>query len=108
MEQVNVLYNQRSEYDIASAVERQRNFNYQVNGVCKIASKHRLQTSLPHYGSKHYMSEAADRYRKYLSLKGLYPQSVFPPCYDIDVVWHAHQMHTREYANDTTALLGRV
>ena len=54
------------------------------------------------------MKEAVERYKKYLALKSLYKGSFIAPCYDMDVVWHAHQQHTKQYAKDTTAILGRV
>jgi hypothetical protein len=45
---VHTTYKQRCSYDITAAVQRQRNFNYQV--------------SLPHYTSPKYLNEAVNRW----------------------------------------------
>ena len=33
------------------------------------------------------------RYKMYLHLKKKNPKTFLVPCYDIDLVWHAHQVH---------------
>lgn len=71
-------YIRRSTYDIAGAIQRQRNFNYQI--------------SLPHYTSPKFLAEAMQRYMKFLFLKMHYPDEFLTPCYDFDVVWHSHQV----------------
>ncbi|KAK3088698.1 hypothetical protein FSP39_022527 [Pinctada imbricata] len=81
-------------YDILSSSERQAVFYYQV--------------SLPHYKDKRFLKEAALRYRKYLYLKKLNPKEFLVPCYDIDLIWHTHQLNPQAYKADTERLLGRV
>ena len=66
------------------------------------------QTSLPHYRSIQFLHSALIRYKQWLSIKKLYPAEFFPPTYDIDVIWHAHQTNTEEYRSDTKALLGKL
>ena len=44
----------------------------------------------------------------YLYLKQQNQQQFLVPCYDIDLVWHTHQVNTLHYSNDTTAILGFV
>ena len=63
---------------ILGAVQRQRNFNYQI--------------SLPHYTSPKFLSEAVHRYHRFILLKQTYPDEFFTPCYDFDLVWHTHQV----------------
>lgn len=75
---LDINYNPKSTYDIAAAIQRQRNFNYQI--------------SLPHYTSPKFLSEAVQRYQKFLFLKIHYPEEFLTPCYDFDVVWHSHQV----------------
>ncbi len=71
------------EYDIAEAVSRQRMFYYQV--------------SLPHYRTKAFLEEAVVRYKMYLRLKQLNPGKFLVPCYDMDIVWHTHQVQIKSY-----------
>jgi len=40
---------------------------------------------------------AIQQYRNYLLLKKKYPEYNLPPSKDIDDVWHAHILHTKEY-----------
>ena len=44
----------------------------------------------------------------YLYLKQQNQQQFLVPCYDIDLMWHTHQVNTLHYSNDTTAILGFV
>ena len=84
----------RIRYDIAAACSRQRTFNYQV--------------SLPHYGDKKFLTRAMERYKQHLLLKKQNPDMFLVPCYDFDLIWHAHQVHPLIYKNDTTQILGRL
>ena len=43
--------------------------------------------------------EATQQYRNYLFLRKKYPDHTLPPSKDIDEVWHAHILHTKEYRN---------
>ena len=78
-------------YDIASAAGRQKSFFYQV--------------SLPHYRQRSFQLQAVERYRRYLYLKKLNRPTFLVPCYDMDLMWHTHQVHPHRYANDTMAIL---
>ncbi|XP_033752024.1 uncharacterized protein LOC117335877 [Pecten maximus] len=79
-------------YDIEKAVKRQQAFYYQV--------------SLPHYLDKKFMSAGLKRYEKFLSLKKMNPELFIVPCYDIDLIWHTHQLHPITYKEDTVRILG--
>lgn len=56
-------YTQKSSYEIAEAVQRQRNFNYQI--------------SLPHFTALKFLSDAIDRYVNFLLLKQTYSGEFF-------------------------------
>ena len=87
-----VSFNSQFEYDIASAVQRQKVFFYQV--------------SLPHYENKTFLEESIKRYEMYLKLKSIYPKEFLVPCYDMDIVWHTHQSKPVDYESETKALVG--
>ena len=87
-------YIQKSSYDIFSAIGRQRVFYYQV--------------SLPHYHDKLFLKSAMKRYQKLLFLKHQNPSEFLVPCYDIDLIWHSHQLHPLSYKKDTTKVLGQM
>uniref|UniRef100_A0A0N4ZFU5 SH3 domain-containing protein n=1 Tax=Parastrongyloides trichosuri TaxID=131310 RepID=A0A0N4ZFU5_PARTI len=87
-------YEQKSTYDISSAVSRQRNFNYQI--------------SLPHYTSPLFLKEAFERYINFLLLKQTYDDQFLTPCYDFDLIWHTHQIHCLAYQRDCTAIFGHL
>ena len=87
-------YEQKSSYDIFSAISRQRVFYYQV--------------SLPHFHDKNFLKAAVKRYQRFLFLKHQNPTEVLAPCYDIDLIWHTHQLHPSAYKHDTTKVLGQI
>lgn len=87
-------YEQKSSYDIFKAITRQRVFFY--------------QTSLPHFHDKQFLKAAQKRYQRFLFLKHQNPEEVLVPCYDIDVMWHSHQLHPAAYKHDTTKVLGQT
>ena len=87
-------FKSRIQYDIAAACSRQRVFYYQV--------------SLPHYGDKKFLTRALERYKQHLMLKQQNPDMFLVPCYDFDLIWHAHQVHPLIYKRDTTEILGKV
>ena len=37
----------------------------------------------------------------------LNPNTFLVPCYDFDLIWHAHQLFPKAYKNDTKRLLGK-
>ena len=84
----------RIQYDIVAACSRQRVFNYQV--------------SLPHYGDEKFLRDALERYKQHLRFKQQHPNTFLVPCYDFDLIWHAHQVHPLAYRTDTMKILGRV
>lgn len=81
-------------YDILSAVERQRSFLYQV--------------SLPHYLDRKFLESGFLRYKQFLLLKRQYPNEFLVPCYDIDLMWHTHQLNPIIYKNDTMRIVGQL
>ena len=87
-----ISFKSQFEYDIASAVQRQKVFFYQV--------------SLPHYGDRTFLEESIKRYEMYLKLKSIYPKEFLVPCYDMDIVWHTHQAKPVNYENETKAIIG--
>ena len=87
-------FESRMEYDITAACGRQRVFYYQV--------------SLPHYGDKKFLKRALERYKQHLVLKQQNTDLFLVPCYDFDLIWHAHQVHPLIYQKDTTEVLGKV
>ncbi|KAK3595614.1 hypothetical protein CHS0354_009578, partial [Potamilus streckersoni] len=89
-----VDYVQKSSCDVIASIAMQRVFYYQV--------------SLPHYQDKSFLKSAVKRYQKLLFLKHQHPDEFLVPCYDIDLVWHTHQLHPAAYKHDTVKILGRT
>ncbi len=57
--------------------------------------------------SKKQALEAVKQYRNFLFLKRKYGhQHILPPSYDIDEVWHAHILHTKEYFDFCEGVFG--
>ena len=81
-------------YDISQACSPQRVFYYQV--------------SLPHYGDDKFLKNAVERYKHHLLLKQKDPEAFLVPCYNFDLVWHAHQVQPIIYRNDSLRILGKV
>jgi hypothetical protein len=79
-------------YNLEEAVSRQKLFYYQV--------------SLPHYIDRKFLESSLTRYKKFLFLRKIYPNSFIVPCYDIDLLWHSHQLHPLSYKLDTMHILG--
>lgn len=52
------------------------------------------------------LARAEDLYRKFLTLKGRYPNQVIVPPQIVDHVWHAHITFTRQYMADCEMLFG--
>lgn len=87
-------YQSRCGYDLLQATTRQSSFYYNV--------------SLPHYRDDRFLKNALERYKKYLLLTKNNQKSFLVPCYDIDLMWHTHQLMTRAYREDVGASLGYV
>ena len=66
------------------------------------------QVSLPNFRQKWFLNESFDRYKKFLSLKRRYPKEFLVPCYDIDLMWHNHQIHPGAYTFDCMKILGKI
>jgi len=57
--------------------------------------------------SKKSANQAIIQYRNFLFLKKKYGhQHTLPPSYEIDEVWHAHVLHTKDYFNFCEAVFG--
>ncbi|KAI5082204.1 hypothetical protein GOP47_0001947 [Adiantum capillus-veneris] len=90
-----VLKRRRIKYDLEKAVTRQRTFLYQV--------------SKPHMMVESFLSAAEQRYKAFLHLFKMTDCKVFlVPTYDIDLLWHTHQLNPKVYLVDLTRILGRV
>ena len=87
-------YNSQISYDLRSAAFRQSKFYYNV--------------SLPHYKDPIFLEAAYERYKHHLHLKKTIPHLFAVPCYDFDLIWHAHQLYPLTYFSDMKALLGFV
>ncbi|MUG92088.1 glycine-rich domain-containing protein-like [Scytonema sp. UIC 10036] len=56
--------------------------------------------------SRKQIERAIARYKMFLHLIYLYPNSALVPTYEIDIVWHHHILDTRKYACDCEQLFG--
>ncbi|KAK6923227.1 Glycine-rich domain-containing protein-like, partial [Dillenia turbinata] len=87
-----------SKYDFVSAVKRQAPFFHQV--------------SRPHMSNDIFLKEAVARYKGFLHIikrnKERSLKSFTVPTYDVDLIWHSHQLHPLSYCKDLTLLLGHV
>ena len=81
-------------YNITAAAMRQAVFYYQV--------------SLDHYRDPMFLTDAILRYKMYLYLKQRNKETFLVPCYDMDLIWHTHQVHPIPYQKETTSVLGFV
>ncbi|XVE83016.1 hypothetical protein DITRI_Ditri16bG0052600 [Diplodiscus trichospermus] len=87
-----------SKYDLISAVKRQSPFFYQV--------------SRAHMNNDIFIEEAVARYKGFLHLikrnqeKSIKRFSV--PTYDIDLIWHTHQLHPVFYGKDLNKAIGKI
>lgn len=84
--------------DLVAAIAKQSTFYYYV--------------SQPHMWEDSFLHASVERYKCFLQLlskrasKGKHLGCV--PTFDIDLIWHAHQLSPVAYAKDTKALLGSV
>lgn len=49
---------------------------------------------------------AVEQYRNYLVLRKKYPTKELPPSKEIDTAWHAHILHTKDYAQFCSQVFG--
>ncbi|CAH9122811.1 unnamed protein product [Cuscuta epithymum] len=83
-----------TDYDLVSAVKRQSSFFNKV--------------SRPHMYNELYLEGAVSRYKGFLHLIKRNKPLNCVPTYDIDLIWHTHQLHPISYCKDLRGLLGRV
>jgi hypothetical protein len=87
-------YTTKIKYALNQATERQADFYYNV--------------ALAHYQDSDFLDEAIKRYKKFIYLKHLNPQLFIVPMYDIDLIWHTHQLFPEIYRRDMIANLQHV
>ncbi|KAG8384191.1 hypothetical protein BUALT_Bualt04G0092400 [Buddleja alternifolia] len=87
-----------TKYDLILAVQRQSPFFYQV--------------SRPYMNDIRYLEGAVARYKGFLHLikrnKEKSIKSFSVPTYDIDLIWHTHQLHPVSYCNDLMKIMGKI
>ncbi|MBA0760976.1 hypothetical protein Gotri_023685 [Gossypium trilobum] len=87
-----------TEYDLVSAVKRQSPFFYQV--------------SRAHMNNNIFIEEAVARYKGFLHLikrnRENSTKRFCVPTYDIDLIWHTHQLHPVSYCKDLNTVLGKI
>ncbi|KAK1410357.1 hypothetical protein QVD17_36893 [Tagetes erecta] len=87
-----------TKYNLVLAVKRQISFFYQV--------------LRPHMSTDHFLEASVARYKGFLHLiKRNKERSITcfcVPTYDIDLIWHTHQLHPASYCNDLMNLLGKI
>ncbi|KAM0953050.1 putative Glycine-rich domain-containing protein [Dioscorea sansibarensis] len=81
-------------YDLVAAVERQSSFYHHVSGATMKNDR--------------FLDEALARYKGFLHLIKKNQPFFCVPTYDIDLLWHSHQLQPVSYCKDTVALLGRL
>eukprot|EP00262_Sarcandra_glabra_P015890 TRINITY_DN5005_c0_g1_i2.p1 TRINITY_DN5005_c0_g1~~TRINITY_DN5005_c0_g1_i2.p1 ORF type:complete len:804 (-),score=148.63 TRINITY_DN5005_c0_g1_i2:468-2879(-) len=85
-------------YDLVSAVKRQSSFFYQV--------------SRPSMHDDHFLEGALARYKGFLHLIKRNIESsrrrFCVPTYDIDLIWHSHQLNSISYCKDLVDTIGKV
>ncbi|CAF1443682.1 unnamed protein product, partial [Didymodactylos carnosus] len=87
-------YTSKIKYNLHNAVERQVGFYYNV--------------ALDHYKDEKFLNDALLRYKKFIYLKKINPQLFVVPMYDIDLIWHTHQLHPESYKRDMIKNLNQV
>ncbi|KAA8538218.1 hypothetical protein F0562_027959 [Nyssa sinensis] len=87
-----------TKYDLVSAVKRQTPFYYQV--------------SKPSINDDLFLEGAVARYKGFLHLikrnRERKIKRFCVPTYDIDLIWHSHQLHPISYYKDLVAIFGKV
>ncbi|XP_060588854.1 uncharacterized protein LOC132744229 [Ruditapes philippinarum] len=85
-------YASQFKYDIIGAAGRQAVFYYQV--------------SLPHFKDGMFLEHSVLRYKQFLYIKTKVEQDFLVPCYDIDLIWHTHQLNPVVYKDDMVRIIG--
>ncbi|XP_078366083.1 uncharacterized protein LOC144650309 [Oculina patagonica] len=92
----------------AVVTEYKSRIQYNLEEACYRQSKFYYQVSLPHYYDEEFLKKAVERYEYHLQLIKQHPEVFMVPCYDIDLIWHAHQLHPLNYKQKTTEWLGKT
>ena len=85
----------------------QSKIRYNLEEACSRQFKFFYQVSLPHYRDDLFLKKAVERYEHYLRIKRCHPDVVMVPSHDVELIWHAHQLHPLNYRQTTTELLGK-
>lgn len=88
----NEKFQSKISYNIIAAAQRQSTFYYQV--------------SLPHYRDSKFLESSLLRYKQFLYMKTRVAQDFLVPCYDIDLIWHTHQLNPVAYKEDMVKIIG--
>ncbi|XP_004299821.1 PREDICTED: uncharacterized protein LOC101299090 isoform X1 [Fragaria vesca subsp. vesca] len=87
-----------TKYDLVSAVKRQISLFHQVSGA--------------YVKNDIFLKEAVARYKGFLHLikrnRQLSVKRFCVPTYDIDLIWHSHQLYPAAYCKDLKTILGKV
>ncbi|KAJ7529008.1 hypothetical protein O6H91_15G030100 [Diphasiastrum complanatum] len=87
------LYPEKELHELVSAIARQSSF---YTKICQ-----------PHVWKETFLYAALERYKCFLYILLKSKSQVFcVPTYDIDLMWHSHQLSPIAYAKDTRAILG--
>ncbi|RWR77881.1 glycine-rich domain-containing protein 1 [Cinnamomum micranthum f. kanehirae] len=85
-------------YDLISAVKRQSSFVYQVSRPCMQDDRF-LEGALARYkGFLYLIKRNLERFMNRFCV----------PTYDIDLIWHSHQLNPGSYCKDLVAAIGKV
>ncbi|KAG0504602.1 hypothetical protein KC19_N016200 [Ceratodon purpureus] len=81
--------------EVVATTERQSTFYYQV--------------SQPYMWEEAFLRVALERYKCFLQIVSMaHGTTLCVPTYDIDLIWHAHQVSPVAYARDTKSLFGCI
>jgi hypothetical protein len=69
--------------------------------------KHKMTKSAESEMSEEGWDLGEKEYRRFLTLKKLYPAVSLVPSKQVDLIWHAHILDTRAYREDCNAVFGR-
>ena len=71
-----------------------------------------FQVARPHMSNEFYLEGAVARYKGFLHLirrnRERSIKSFSVPTYDIDLMWHTHQLHPASYCKDLVEIMGKV
>lgn len=79
-------------YDVRASMKRQSAFIHQID--------------YSYIADQEYLEAAVSRYKQFLYVMKCDAGNFIVPTYDMDLMWHAHQMYPAAYLKDTTAAVG--